>query len=160
MATPIVLVGRNLKKDERILLPKKPKEIMQDLFTFHDGLGADVLSRKVQVPGKDGNVYGFFGGQAVVTPEAGSHYRFRTTKITSEDLETGDYLIFSDDLFFEKLTVYEKKTEGLAKISLKENGEADEESVTLLPAEEEKSVIHSAFSKTVWALIRPSMIQS
>lgn len=142
---------RDAYKALGITLPEDPAHYLRRLFFFHDSRAAEVVSRKEQLPEKDGCVYSYFGGRRVVTTEAPCFAGFRTTTILPRDFLPGDILLCSDDLFYERS--YALVFTGAGFIGQPEAGAAPQK----LGAEAAAAYLETLFGRFVFALIRPSM---
>ncbi len=80
-----------------IALAADAGEVLNALFYRHDSALGSVFSRKPQVPERDMAVYSYFGGYAVITPEAAHGESVRTAGIRRADLQPGDLILCGDD---------------------------------------------------------------
>ena len=131
-------------------VPKDIPEVLRSLFDTYDTPMGDVLWRRDQEPWQDGCLYSYFGGTRVITPEINQHRLVRTSLITPADLQSGDLILCSDDVLFQKTYACRVTAEGLQGVF--EFGEEP----TTLQGEDVATFVDSLPGRMCYVVQRPS----
>ena len=136
-----------------IALASDAGEVLNALFYRHDSALGSVFSRKPQAPERDMAVYSYFGGYAVITPEAAHGERVRTAGIRRADLQPGDLILCGDDARLSH--AYTCFYTGEALVGVFGAGEGMR---TMMGAELD-AFLETLFGRFCFALIRPYLAE-
>lgn len=138
-------LGLHIEREER--------DVIYKLFYLHDAPSGDVLSRRLQIPYKDGAVYSFFGGTGVVTPEMISKPFIRVNQEALSDFLPGDIVVVSDDACADKTYSALFTGDGFTGCF---SSETQLETISGVKAEE---FVDSLIGRFCFVVLRPSLLK-